>query len=108
MYQVLNADYVLAAVLASTRSVSFDLLEELRKTIEGSCPGVAVDVSSPAINSAIESYPEIFERQPGQVVRAANADRYLKSEYLNWKFTNRVPGEVRRVVEAAIRNVTCT
>ena len=70
MYQVLNADCVLAAVLASAKSITFDSLEVLRKKIEGSCPGLAVDVSSPAINSAVECYPEIFKRQPGQIVRA--------------------------------------
>ena len=106
MYQVLNADYVLAAVLASMKSVSFDVLDELRKKIEASCPGIAVDVSSPAINSAIECYPDIFERQPGQIVRAANADRYLEPTYLKCKFTNRVPDEVRRKVEEAIEG-TC-
>ncbi len=110
MYQVLNADYVLAVALASpsTKSVSLDFLEELRKRIEDSCPGIAVDVSSPAINSAVECYPQIFERRPGQIVRAANADRYLMSDYLKWKFTNRVPGELRQAVESAIKNVTCS
>lgn len=106
MYQVLNADYVLAAVLASTKSVSFDALDELRRKIEASCPGLAVDVSSPAIDSAIECYPDIFERRSGQIVRAANADRYLASKYLNCKFTNRVPEEVHRIVEEAIQG-TC-
>lgn len=105
MYQVLNADYVLATVLASTRSVSFDALDKLRRNIEASCPGLAVDVSSSAINSAIECYPDIFERQPEKIVRAANAGHYLESEYINWKFTNRVPKEVHQFVEEAINKV---
>jgi hypothetical protein len=105
MYQVINADCVLATVLASRDNVTLDCLEELRRRIEGSCPGVAVDVSSPAIDSAVECYPEIFERQRGRIARAANADRYLASDYLKWKFTNRIPPEIRQAVEMVIRDI---
>jgi len=102
MYHVLNADYLLATVLACKESVSFDWLDELRKRIEHDCPGVAVDVSSPAIESALECYPEIFERRSDQIVRAPNASRYLASDYLGFKFVNRIPKEVHRMVKAAI------
>ncbi len=78
MYYVLNADYLLAAVLAHRESVSFVALNELRSRIENSCPGVAVDISGSAIEGAIESYPAIFERRRDQIVRAAEAGRYLQ------------------------------
>jgi hypothetical protein len=98
MYYVLNADYLLAAVLARRNSISFDALDELRRNIESSCPGVAVDISSTAIECAIESYPAIFERRPDGIVRAVDAERYLCSDYLKYKFTNRVPMEIRQTV----------
>ena len=100
MYYVLNADYLLAAVLARRSSVTFETLDELRRNIESSCPGVAVDISSTAIESAIESYPALFQRGEDGVMRGEDAERYLSTDYLKHKFTNRVPSELRSVISS--------
>ena len=102
MYYVLNADDLLAIVLEHRKSISFHDLNELRRQIERSCPGVAVDISFPAITCAVESYPEIFERRRDQVARAANAERYFTSDYLKHMFTNHIPTAIQQTVTATI------
>ena len=102
MYYVLAADHLLAAVLERRDCISFNDLNDLRRHIEKSCPGVAVDISSAAIASAIECYPEIFERRLEQVARAANAEHYLRSDYLKQMFTNHIPADIYQKVAATI------
>ena len=103
MCTIINADYLLANVLADQPNVSFDSLNNLRLAIEESCQDVVVDVSSPAIGWALEYYPQIFAREVGGIVRAKNAEQYLGSGYGEWVFTHSVPHDVHQRVRAVIK-----
>lgn len=98
MCTIIHADYLLATVLSDNEGVSFDRLNELRRAIENRCADVVVDVSSPALHSALHYYPEIFERREGRIARAANAQHYLCSEYRDHVFTSSVPPNVHERV----------
>lgn len=102
---VLNADYLLAIILAGEKSISFRDLNRIGYGIEEHCPGVVVDVSSPAVNSAIEYYPQIFARREREITRASNADRFLKTDYLDNEFIRCVPCAVHKEVQNVIHGL---
>jgi hypothetical protein len=55
--------------------------------------------------SAIEYYPQIFVRQEREIARASNADRYLKTDYLDNEFVRNMPVEVRQKVAGVIEKL---
>ncbi len=105
MCTIIDADYLLATVLRTTKSVSFQSLSELRSRIESEMPNVAVNISSPALDSALEYYPEIFERRENQIARAASAGQYLSSRYFECEFVSSVPADVHANVKRAIEEM---
>jgi len=102
MSTTISADYLLATILAERPSVSFRELREMQGKIESTIPNVVVDITSPAVHAAFEYYPEIFEKKNGSVKRAANADQYLSTNYLDCEFISSVPAEIHKQVKTAI------
>ena len=103
MSTIITADYLLATILAERQSVSFRALREMQETIETEIPNVVVDISSPTVRAALEYYPEIFEKSNGLVSRAANAEQYLSTRYLDCEFTSSVPAEIHEQVKKTIK-----
>lgn len=101
----LDADYLLATILSDREAVPFQRLRFLQNEIEQTCPWAIVDLSSPSIVSAVQSYPAIFEWREKEIGKARTADRYLKSDYLTNVFTNTVPDNVHDLVQKAISKV---
>ena len=99
---VVNADYLLAMLLQTRDSVSYDDLSRLQQLIEAACPDVVVDLSSPTIRAALQYYPEIFERKGNRIARAKKASEYLVPDYLDAKFRRAVPMSVNQAVTGAI------
>ncbi len=102
MCTVLNADYLLATILSTKKSVSFCSLWDVRSMIHANVQNVVVDISSPAVHAALHYYPEIFEKKKDSIARAADAEKYLSSKYLAYEFTDAVPGEIHQIVKKAI------
>jgi len=100
---IIGADYLLARILSSQDSVSYESISKVQRRIEELCPGVAVDASSCAIRSAVRYYPQIFECQDDSIVRAGNAHLYLSGDYVKYEFSSAVPAEVDRQVTQAIQ-----
>ncbi|MGA2067146.1 MAG: hypothetical protein ABSG86_19395 [Thermoguttaceae bacterium] len=98
----LNADYLLAMILAERQSFPFVALGKLQQEIESLCPIAVVDVSSPSIRRAVGYYPEIFEWRGSDIARRRGAERYLESRYLKDEFTSSVPEDVTQLVRQAI------
>lgn len=105
MCTIIEADYLLAAVLMTTNSVSFQVLSDLRSKLESEMPEVVVDLSSPTFDWALEHYPEIFQRKGNQLVRATDADQYLSSRYFNCEFASSVPADVHEKVVQIIESM---
>lgn len=103
MCTIINADYLLATVLSDRGSVSFRALNELRGSIESHCADLVVDVSARAIDSALQYYPEVFERQQGGIARAPKAAKYLMSDYRDNVFTSSVPAGVHERVSKVVK-----
>ena len=100
---IIYADYLLAMILSAHNSVSFEVLSGVQRSIEDLCPGVAVDLSSPAVRSALEYYPEIFEQRGESIARTTDAQRYLSGDYVHAEFVKSVPADVHNQVREAIR-----
>ncbi len=101
----LNADYLLATILSDITSVPFSCLGRLQREIEMVYPTAVVDISTPAIHSALNYYPGIFEWHGAEIRRAPTAVQYLQSEYFEQEFTGSVPTEVHEAVKRAIETV---
>lgn len=99
----LNADYLLATILSDRVAVRFGELPEIQRRIEQLCPCAVVDVSAPAISSAMEYYPAIFERREREVARASTAEEYLQGPYFEEEFVRSVPQNVHSLVKDAIQ-----
>ena len=102
MCTIIDADYLLATVLSTREQVSFRFLSELQSRIERQVPNVVVNMSSTDLDSALEYYPEIFERRQGLVAQAPNAGQYLSSKYYECEFVSSVPANVHAAVKQAI------
>jgi hypothetical protein len=100
---VIQAEYLLAVILAGKDSVSLSSLNRICREIEERCPGVAVDVSSSGLYNAVEYYPEIFERRERLIARAGGARPYLSSDYIDCKFGTYVPEHVQQQVQEAVK-----
>lgn len=98
----LNADYLLATILAERPSVSVGALSGLQRDIEEVCPRAVVDVSNTSIASAVQYYPAIFQRKETEIARAPTANEYLMSAYYSEEFESGVPEDVRQVVKQAV------
>jgi hypothetical protein len=86
--------------------VTFESLWELGTVLRHELPDVAVDISSPAIRRAVESYPAIFLQQGNCIRQTGAAEEYLRSDYFNYEFANAVSpelnGRVRDIVARTI------
>jgi hypothetical protein len=102
MCTVINADYLLATILSDKKSVSFGSLKEIQNKIQARVRNVVVDISSPAVQAALKYYPEIFEKNEDSITKAADADKYLTTKYLDNEFTSSVSVEIHKIVKEAI------
>ena len=103
MSTIITADYLLATILSQRSSVSFRDLRGMQETIEDAIPDATVDISSPTVRAALEYYPEIFEKRNGSVTRAANAQKYLSSKYMEYEFFASVPAQIHKRVTDLIK-----
>jgi hypothetical protein len=102
MCTIIHADYLLATILSTRKSISFSSLRKVQAAIRDSDSNVVVDISSPAVHAALEYYPQIFEKKDDSIARAADANEYLSSKYLEYEFTSAVPENIHQVVKDAI------
>jgi len=86
MCKFLNVDTVLATALIDAERVTFGQLREFSKRISLINAGVVFAYSSESLQSVLDWYPEIFQKDDDAIKRADEFDKYQQSDYLRDEF----------------------
>lgn len=83
----MNCEYIVGAVLTIHASVTFEVLQEIRRRIEAELP-YAVALDQRSLERALEWYPEIFKQEGNRIVRVEGSEQYLLTKYFAAEFVD--------------------
>jgi hypothetical protein len=100
--KVLFADALIALLLRSRPKVTFRELRELRDRISKAIPDLIVDISGPSIDSALFYYPKLFVEKENSITRALEAEKILKSDFIENEFLSSFTEEFKQKLESLL------
>ncbi len=103
----IEADVIMANYfLKNQQPLTFGHLRRIRTDLEARMgESVYVDVSRPALLSAVEMHPEMFRWDGNTITRSDNADRFFQLEYIEDYFNTRLHGRLGDEALNALRAI---
>lgn len=96
MCYVIDSKHILANLLMTRSTVSVKQLKSLASRIAKTLPEVAVDVSHYSLSSALETFPNMFQRQDEiTITRTPCSQECFREKYVNVFFNDEIPPDIR-------------